>query len=86
MLVRALNQSGALDVRVTERAHESTLARVIDMVSAAQERKANTQRFLDRFEQYYAMGVIAVVALFVMLVPLILTCPGKIISIVAWFC
>lgn len=71
VLAGALNQSGALDVRVTKRAHESTLARVIDMVSAAQERKANTQRFLDRFEQYYAMGVIAVVALFVMLVPLI---------------
>lgn len=71
VLAGALNQSGALDVRVTKRAHESTLARVIDMVSAAQERKANTQRFLDRFEQYYAMGVIGVVALFIIFVPML---------------
>jgi Cd2+/Zn2+-exporting ATPase len=69
VLAGTLNQSGSLDVRVTKLAGESTLARVISMVSAAQERKARTQRFLDKFEQYYAMGVIGAVALFIMLVP-----------------
>lgn len=71
VLAGTLNQSGALDLRVTKLAGESTLARVIAMVSAAQERKARTQRVLDRFEQYYALGVIGAVALFILLVPLL---------------
>ncbi|GAB4114285.1 MAG: hypothetical protein Fur005_05250 [Roseiflexaceae bacterium] len=75
VLAGTLNKSGALDMRVTKLASESTLARVIEMVSAAQERKARTQRFLDRFEQYYAMGVIAAVALFIVLVPLLFAIP-----------
>ncbi len=75
VLAGTLNESGALDVRVQKAAGESTLARVIAMVSAAQERKASTQRFLDRFEQYYAFGVISIVALFIVLVPLLLAVP-----------
>lgn len=66
-----VNQNGALDIRVTKHASESTLARVIAMVSEARERKARSQSFLDRFEQYYAVGVIGAVALFIALVPLL---------------
>lgn len=70
VLAGTLNQNGALDLRVTRLAAESTLARIITMVSAAQARKARTQSFLDRFEQRYAVGVIGAVALFILLVPL----------------
>jgi len=63
-----LNQQGSLDVRVTQLASDSTLSRIIKMVEEAQGRKAPTQRFLDDFEQYYALGVIGA-ALLVMLVP-----------------
>ncbi len=69
VLAGTLNQSGALDIVVTRPAGESTLARIIGMVSEAQARKARTQSFLDRAEQYYATGVIAAVALFITLVP-----------------
>lgn len=65
-----VNQNGSLDIQVTKHASESTLARVINMVSEARERKARSQSFLDRFEQYYAVGVIGAVALFIALVPL----------------
>ena len=58
-----LNTTGAMDVRVTRLASESTLARIIKMVEEAQSRKAPTQRFLDEFERYYALGVIASSAL-----------------------
>ncbi len=58
-----LNKNGAMDVRVTQLASQSTLARIITMVEEAQGRKAPTQRFLDDFEQYYAMGVIGASAL-----------------------
>ncbi|MCG8350740.1 MAG: cadmium-translocating P-type ATPase [Chloroflexales bacterium] len=71
VLAGTLNQSGALDVRVSKLASESTLTRIIAMVSAARERKARTQYFLDRFEQYYAAGVIGAVALFIVLMPLL---------------
>jgi Cd2+/Zn2+-exporting ATPase len=71
VLAGTLNQNGALDVRVTKLEEESTLSRIIAMVSDAQGRKARTQSFLDRAEQYYAMGVIGSVALFIGLVPLL---------------
>jgi len=58
-----LNQNGAIDVRVTQHASQSTLARIIQMVEEAQSRKAPSQRFLDEFEQYYALAVIAASAL-----------------------
>ena len=69
VLAGTLNQNGALDVLVTKSANESTLARIIGMVSEAQARKARTQSFLDRFEQWYALGVIIAVALFIAIVP-----------------
>ncbi|MEI6775688.1 MAG: heavy metal translocating P-type ATPase [Chloroflexales bacterium] len=69
VLAGTLNTNGALDMLVTKSASESTLARIISMVSEAQSRKASTQSFLDRAEQYYAMGVIVSVLLFILLVP-----------------
>ena len=69
VLAGTLNTNGALDMLVTKPASESTLARIINMVSEAQSRKASTQSFLDRAEQYYAMSVIVSVLLFIILVP-----------------
>ncbi len=54
---------GALDVRVTKPAGESAIARMIAMVEDAQSQKAETQRLIDRFEQPYALGVIAMTVL-----------------------
>jgi len=66
-----LNQNGAIDVRVTQHASQSTLSRIIQMVEEAQHRKAPSQRFLDEFEQYYALLVIGASAL-VLAVPWLL--------------
>lgn len=54
-----INQTGGLEVKVTKLAKDSTIARLIQLVEEAQGEKAQTQRWLDRAEQYYAMGVIA---------------------------
>ena len=54
-----INQSGGLEVRVTKLAKDSTIEKLIRMVEEAQSEKAETQRFLDRAEQWYAAGVIA---------------------------
>lgn len=53
-----LNQSGGIELRVTKRAEDSALARMVKLVAEAQAEKSGTQRFLERAEQYYAMGVI----------------------------
>jgi len=61
----ALNAGGALVVQVVRPASESTLARIIQMVEAAQSNKAKTQRLLDTAEGYYAwiivLGVVALI-------------------------
>ena len=59
-----LNKQGILDVRPTKLATETTLARIIQMVEEANESKAPTERFLEKFEQYYALFIIVSVALF----------------------
>jgi Cd2+/Zn2+-exporting ATPase len=67
-----VNQNGSLDVRVTRLASNTMLARIIKMVEQAQGRRASTQRFLDEFEQKYAMFVIGSVLLFIVIPPLLL--------------
>jgi Cd2+/Zn2+-exporting ATPase len=64
-----LNQQGVLDVEAAQAASDTTLARIIKMVEEAQESKAPTERFLETFEQYYAMLILAVVGLFIVVPP-----------------
>jgi len=58
-----INTTGSLEVRVTRPASASTLARMIELVEQAQSEKAVTQRLIDRLEQPYALGVLAMTAL-----------------------
>jgi Cd2+/Zn2+-exporting ATPase len=58
-----INKNGSLDVNVTKLDKDSTLAQLIKMVEEAQSEKAQTQRFIDKFEQYYAAFVIFSTAL-----------------------
>ena len=64
-----LNQQGVLDVKATQAAHDTTLARIIKLVEEAQDSKAPTERFLDTFEQYYAMIIIGATLLFIIVPP-----------------
>lgn len=63
-----LNQSGGIELRVTKRSDDSALSRMVKLVAEAQAEKSKTQRFLEKAEQYYAMGVI-VFTIGVFLVP-----------------
>lgn len=69
LLAGTINKNGSLDARVTRLAKDSTLAKLIRLVEEAQSEKAPTQRFLDKAEQYYAMGVI-VFTILVAVVPI----------------
>jgi Zn2+/Cd2+-exporting ATPase len=66
-----LNQQGVLDVEATQPASNTTLARIIKMVEEAQDTKAPTERFLERFEQVYATLIIASILLFIIVPPLV---------------
>ncbi|WP_411033302.1 heavy metal translocating P-type ATPase [Shinella sp. BYT-45] len=67
-----VNGDAALRVRVTAAAADNTIARVIKLVEEAQESKAPTERFIDRFSKYYTPGVVAVAALVAVIPPLFL--------------
>ena len=58
-------------VRVTAAAADNTIARVVRLVEEAQESKAPTERFIDRFSRYYTPGVVAVAALVAVVPPLL---------------
>lgn len=58
VLAGSINQQGSLDVEVTHLAADTTLAKLIKLVEEAQSEKAPTQRFIEKAEQYYALGVI----------------------------
>ncbi len=66
-----VNQEGVLRVQVTATASDNTIARVIRLVEEAQETKAPTERFIDRFSRYYTPGVMVVAALIAILPPLL---------------
>jgi Cd2+/Zn2+-exporting ATPase len=64
-----LNGQGALDVEALQPASDTVLARIIKMVEEAQDSKAPTERFLDKFEQIYATLIIGGVLLFIIIPP-----------------
>ncbi|KQM30835.1 ATPase [Rhizobium sp. Leaf68] len=66
-----VNGDAALRVRVTAAAADNTIARVVKLVEEAQESKAPTERFIDRFSKYYTPGVVVVAALVALVPPLL---------------
>ena len=63
-----INGEGALEVRVTRLAKDSTLARVMQMVEEAQAQKSPTQQTVERFERIFVPAVL-IGALLVIFVP-----------------
>jgi Cd2+/Zn2+-exporting ATPase len=57
-----INGAGALEVRVTKRAEDNTLSRVVKLVSEAESQKSPTQRFTDKFQRYFVPAVLALIA------------------------
>lgn len=66
-----VNQEGTLRVQVTAAAADNTISRIIKLVEEAQESKAPTERFIERFSRYYTPGVMIVAALIAVLPPLV---------------
>jgi Zn2+/Cd2+-exporting ATPase len=65
-----INESGALEFKVTAIATNSTLARIIEAVEKAQNSRAPTQRFVDQFAAIYTPAVFVLAIAVAILFPL----------------
>jgi Cd2+/Zn2+-exporting ATPase len=67
-----INEAGSFEYVVTAAAGDSTLARIIHAVQAAQGARAPTQRFVDQFAKVYTPVVFAMALAIAVLPPLLL--------------
>lgn len=82
-----VNQNGLLKVRATSVGADTTLARIIRRVEEAQDEKAPTQRFIERFARWYTpfiIGLSLVAYVWTQNIELALTllvigCPGALV-------
>jgi Zn2+/Cd2+-exporting ATPase len=66
-----INATGVLRIRVTATVADNTIARVVRLVEEAQESKAPTERFIDRFSKAYTPFVVLVAMLVAVVPPLV---------------
>ncbi|EOP98670.1 heavy metal translocating P-type ATPase [Bacillus cereus] len=63
-----INEEGSLEITVTKLVKDTTLSRIIHLVEEAQEKKAPTEAFVDRFAKIYT-PIVFVLAIGVMIIP-----------------
>ncbi len=63
-----INEDGAFEFKATSTADDSTVARIIQMVESAQQRRAQSEQWVERFARYYTPAMMAL-ALLISLVP-----------------
>ncbi len=68
VLAGSINTEAALRIRVTKAAEDNTIARIIRLVEEAEEARAPTERFIDRFSRWY-MPLIVALSVAVILIP-----------------
>ncbi|WEK52432.1 MAG: heavy metal translocating P-type ATPase [Candidatus Kaistia colombiensis] len=66
-----INADALIRVEVTAVAADNTIARIVRLVEEAQEAKAPTERFIDRFSRWYTPAVLVVGALVAVGPPLV---------------
>ncbi|MER9758492.1 heavy metal translocating P-type ATPase [Mesorhizobium sp. M0138] len=66
-----INGDTVLRIKVTAAAADNTIARVVKLVEEAQESKAPTERFIDRFSRWYTPAVVGVAAMVAVVPPLV---------------
>jgi len=67
-----LNQQGAIEARATRTAGDTTLARIVNLVSEAQEQKSSTEEMAEWVGRYYTVAVMIVAGLMIVIPPLLL--------------
>lgn len=67
----AVNGNGSIIIKVTRLAGDSTLHRIIQMVTEAQAQQSASQKFIDKFAQYYTPAMV-ILAILVATIPTLL--------------
>ena len=68
----SINREAVLRVKVTKAAEDNTIARIIRLVEEAQEARAPTERFIDRFSRIYMPAIVGLAILVALVPPLAL--------------
>jgi len=71
VLSGCINQNGVLTIKVTKTFGQSTVAKIIDLVENASNKKAPTENFITSFSRYYTPVVVGLAALIAILPPLL---------------
>jgi Cd2+/Zn2+-exporting ATPase len=66
-----VNGNGQLVVEVTKLVADSTLNRIIQMVTEAQNRQSKSQKFIDQFAKYYTPAMVVLAVLMAVIPPLV---------------
>ncbi len=80
-------ESGYLIIKADKVGEDTTFARILQMVEEAQDKKANTQKFLEKFSRYYTPGIIILAIVLYLITKdivlaltlLVIACPGALV-------
>lgn len=66
-----INQTGILTIQTTKKYGESTVAKILDLVENASDKKGKTENFISRFARYYTPIVVFAAIALAILPPLV---------------
>lgn len=66
-----INQTGTLTIQTTKEFGESTVAKILDLVENASDKKGKTENFITRFARYYTPAVVFAALALAILPPLV---------------
>lgn len=80
-------EAGYLMIRAEKVGDDTTFARILQVVEEAQDKKANTQKFLEKFSRYYTPSIILLTIIMFLitrdihlsLTLLVIACPGALV-------
>jgi Zn2+/Cd2+-exporting ATPase len=58
-----LNEEGYIEIKVLKRSNETVLSKIVELVKESQNKKSNTETFIDKFAKYYTPAVILLAAM-----------------------
>ena len=67
----SINTEAVLRIAVSREASDNTIARIIRLVEEAEEARAPTERFIDRFSRLYMPAIVGLSALVILIPPLV---------------
>ncbi|AUI71786.1 heavy metal translocating P-type ATPase [Companilactobacillus alimentarius] len=68
----SINQTGTLQIKVTKLYNDSTVAKILDLVENASNKKADTEKFITKFAKIYT-PIVVILAVALAIIPSLMT-------------